>query len=86
MSRRPAFSGRDSGIVGTRLQALKVPEYGFRQANPFFVKQARQPTHDPALIFVDLVRSAVRSSQPGGMDPPLLVLTLVSMVDTAYVL
>ena len=78
VSRRPAFSGRDSGIVGTRLQVLKVPEYGFRQANPFFVEQARQPTHEPPDDFVDLVWSTVQLSQWGGKNPQLLVFGLVS--------
>ena len=49
-----------------------------RQAKPFFVEQARQPTHEPPDDFVDLVWSTVQLSQWGGKDPQLLVFGLVS--------
>ena len=76
--RRSGLRG-GAGVVSTReFPSTEGSRARFRQANPFFVEQARQPTHGPPISFVGLVRKVMLLSWPGGMDLSLLVFTLVS--------
>ena len=79
LSRRTAVKGLYSGIVSTReFPSTEGSRARFRQANPFFVEQARQPTHEPPISFIGSVRNVMLLSWQGGMDLSLLVFTLVS--------